>query len=170
MLASPQFEVLEPRVLLSGTVYIVDSLEDIVETDSMVTLREAIQAASQNMAVTDDVQPGTSDKDEIFFSPSLFDAGPAEIRTGNLSCSGTLSITGPGPDALRIRSYGSRVFRINNNSDLELRGIAISGVFWDYSGAVENNGTATIVDCVLEDNQAQHGGAIYKVHPRLAWS
>ena len=42
--AVPQFESLEPRLLLSGTIYIVDSLADAVGPDGVVTLREAIEA------------------------------------------------------------------------------------------------------------------------------
>ena len=44
-------EPLEPRTLLSGTLYTVTSLADTVASDGQLTLREAIQAANTNTAL-----------------------------------------------------------------------------------------------------------------------
>lgn len=41
-----RLEALEGRMLLSGTMYVVDSLDDVVAEDGMLTLREAIEAAN----------------------------------------------------------------------------------------------------------------------------
>ncbi len=59
----PQFESLEPRLLLSGTDDIVDSLADAAAPDSAVALREVIEAAKTGPTLTDDPTPGDANHD-----------------------------------------------------------------------------------------------------------
>ncbi len=55
----PVFEGLEPRLLLSGTSYLVNSLGDVVADDGVVALREEIEAADTNLTVTADALADT---------------------------------------------------------------------------------------------------------------
>ena len=57
-------EALEPRLLLDGTSYLVNSLADVVATDGVVTLREAIEAANTNAAVHD-APAGSADEIDL---------------------------------------------------------------------------------------------------------
>src|SRR5438094_634766 len=67
--ASPAaLELLEPRVLMSTIV--VNSLGDDTNTDGLVTLREASQAANTDTSVDGSAQG--SGADEITFDPGLF--------------------------------------------------------------------------------------------------
>jgi len=67
----PILEALEPRMLLSGTTYVVNSLADWVATDGVVTLREAIEAANTNVAVHNAPAGSSTEADIVTFSASL---------------------------------------------------------------------------------------------------
>ena len=63
----PSAEALEPRLLLSGMTFLVNSLADAVAADGVVTLREAIQAANTNLAVNEAPAGSAAEADIITF-------------------------------------------------------------------------------------------------------
>lgn len=153
---------------------VVDTLID--ENDGNLSrndlsLREALLLAN-------DV-PGTQ---VISFSPRLTEAGPATLKlTGTLpTVTGGITINGPDVDAtvspskLTIQAADrGRLFRFITNSDrATIRGLTLAGGELT-SVAGENNsegyggaaiycvGNLTVARCVLTDNTARVGGAIY---------
>ena len=103
-------ELLEPRLLLSGTSYLVDSLDDAVASDGVVTLREAIEAANTNQPVYDAPAGSSSESDIIEFAPSL-NGGTIVLSGRELFVTDDLDIRGPGANQLAIDADGrSRVF------------------------------------------------------------
>ncbi len=168
----PMLEPLEQRRLLSATHYVVDSLLDIVSgADEVVTLREALEAANTNTAVTDDVQAGSAtEADLISFDRAALQA---EAGAGNslvITLAGTeLAITDDvtiqGPDGmLGIDAAGlSRVFRVDSGvtarlADLEITGGQTAG----NGGGISNSGTLSLEGVKVGGNSAVAvGGGIY---------
>ncbi|MHC4993726.1 MAG: choice-of-anchor Q domain-containing protein [Planctomycetota bacterium] len=162
-----RLEPLEPRVLLSGTVYLVNSLGDDVESDGQITLREAIEAANTNSPVTDDVPAGSdSEIDIIRFEPTALGSAHATIELGGseLSITDDLSIDGPGAEQLAIDAAGlSRViFIVGQETDVTLSGLTITGGdMADLGGGVyKRSGTLTLIDSTVSGNTAHAGGGV----------
>ena len=65
---------------IGGTTYVVNSLEDNLLTDGLVTLREAIGAANANAAVGDAPAGSAAGADMITFAPAL--AGGTIVLNG----------------------------------------------------------------------------------------
>ncbi len=168
-------EVLEPRVLLSGTTYVVNSLADVVANDGVVTLREALQAANTNIAPTTDVMAGSdSETDTITFDlPALqAEAGPDEplviVLTGRqLAITDDLVLTGPGADVLTIDARGgSRVIEVlfvpPSIVTASLTGLTITGGWTDEpGGGIYNEGNLSLRDVVISGNYSRSGGGIF---------
>ena len=170
------FEQLEGRLLLSGTEYVVNSLLDVVADDGLVTLREAIEAANLNEAVTGDVLAGSdTEKDLVTFDEGLFVDGPGTIILGSeeLVISESLDIVGPGADWLAVDGNGgSRVFRIYGG-EVELTSLAITGGYTRESGGgILNGGTLTLINSTVLGNSSlgglgAFGGGIYNGYDAL---
>ena len=169
----PCFEYLEPRLLLSGTEYIVDTLADIVASDGVVSLREALEAANTNTAVTTDVLAGSAvEADAITFDMVALQAeagvgNPPVIVLGGteLTISDDLDLTGPGAELLTIDAAdGSRVINVTGSeTDAALAGLTLMGGFtWDGGGGIYNDsGTVTLSNSTVSGSEADDGGAIY---------
>ena len=163
------FEQLEPRLLLSGTNYVVTSLADIVADDGMVTLREALEAANTNTAVTADVLAGSdTDSDLIMFNASALQA---EAGAGNpltiilngseLTISDDVNILGLGDDVLTIDANGtSRVIGIDGAADVLMSGLTVTGGLTSgHGGGLHNpEGTLTLYNVNVTGNSAGLGG------------
>lgn len=114
--AFPMLEHLEKRELLSGTIYVVNSLDDVVADDSKLTLREAIQAANTNTSIFQAPAGSATEMDEIYFDEDLFTNGqPAIIlNNGFLEINESLAIKAPDQAMLTIDGNDqSRVFKIS---------------------------------------------------------
>ncbi len=170
------FEQLEPRLLLSGTEYVVTSLADVVATDGVVTLREALEAANSNTAITGDVLAGSStDPDVITFNQTLLlaEAGagnPLTIILGGteLTITDDVEIVGLGSDILTIDANdASRVVSITGaQSDADIAGMTITGGYatGDGGGISIVAATLTLTDVTASSNSAgSNGGGIYNV-------
>ena len=166
-------EQLEPRLLLSGTNYIVTSLADVVASDGVVTLREAIEAANTNTAVTADVLAGSDvDTDTISFDAGLWSSGPAKIVLvgTQLTVTDALAIEGPGGGKLTISgNFASRVLYCDA-TDLSMTGLKVSfGYAYMGAGIYNDQGTVTLTGCEVSGNQVYYydyssggqGGGIY---------
>jgi len=164
-----RFEPLEGRRVLAPIT--VTTLDDSVDfNDGQTSLREAIFAAN--------TVPGP---DEIRFDPALFAAGPATILLthGELSITDSLTLTGPGAELLTIDASGNDPTPELNNGDgsrvLQITAMAastyvLSGLTLTGGDVAENGGAIsasaaasalTLLDAVIRDNHARHGGGVY---------
>ncbi|HUU82141.1 MAG TPA: Ig-like domain-containing protein, partial [Phycisphaerae bacterium] len=180
----PFFESLEPRLLLDGTLYTVDSLADVVAADGVVTLREAIAAADSNAAVTADVLAGSAtETDRITFDQAALQAeagvgNPLVIVLGGteLTISDDVDIVGLGAETLTVDAgEASRVLGITG-SDVEvtLGGLTITGgrtaSGYDGGGIYNSGGTLTLTDVTVSGNTASssgEGGGIWNSYGQL---
>jgi len=156
-------EPLEPRLLLSGTTYIVDSLADVVADDGLVTLREAIEAANTNAAVFDAPAGSDTEVDIITFDQGLTAAGPATIQlTGNeLRIGDDLAVIGPGADLLAIDLGGHTdgIWINVASTRVTIEGLSVVGGMtgicgmgtYGYTG-IRNYGFLEVANCVIEGN------------------
>jgi CSLREA domain-containing protein len=162
--------------MLDGTSYVVDSIADIVASDDMVTLREAIEAANSNSAVTDDVLAGSeTETDLITFDQAALSA-QAGVAIGEevtillagaqLEVTGDLDIQGLGDDVLTIDAGGaSRVMRVTGTDvEASLAGLKLThGYLFERRGAgIWNDGaTLTLTDCTVSDNLSDYENIFY---------
>lgn len=101
-------------LVLQGTLYVVDSISDNIVSDGLVTLREAIAAATSNESVGD-APAGRAGEDLILFSDSLH-GQTIQLGSEQLLVSDYLVIDGPGADLLAVSGNGqSRVFEVANS-------------------------------------------------------
>ena len=91
MSRTPRLESLEDRRLLAA--YTVDTLNDVVAVDGLVSLREALESANNNSAVNGDVAAGDVDGDTIDFAASL-SGGTISLSLGQLFISDDVTIDG----------------------------------------------------------------------------
>ena len=172
-------EQLEPRIMLSGTNYFVDSLLDVVASDGVVTLREAIRAANTNLAVNEAAAGSSIDMDNITFDQTALEAEalaadptwtPADgltitLSETQLSIIDDLNINGLGSDVLTIDANGnSRVFNISGlTTDVEFSGLTITGGQEEIGGGIYNQyGTLMLTNSTVSGNSANNfGGGIF---------
>lgn len=160
-------EPLESRLLLSGTHYVVNSLLDVVADDGVVTLREAIEAANTNTAVTADVSAGCVEvKDLITFDSLLVAAGPVSIVMGGMELEivDGLKIVGPGAGLLIVDADGSsyvlRVYGVG--VEVEISGLTV--IFHhtiyhrQHAGVIEYPSPVIIISAIAINTVARHRG------------
>ncbi len=176
----PAMETLETRLLLSGTAYLVDSLADTVAADGVVTLREAIEAANTNTAVTADVPAGNdAETDTITFDQAALsaDAGvalgePLRITLDGkaLEITGDLCLEGLGSDVLTVDADGrSRAFAIADPGiNIEMSGLVVAGGAADLGGGILNHGALALTNVIVSDNRAADSGGGLLNRGRLA--
>lgn len=151
-----RLEALEGRMLLSGTMYVVDSLDDVVAEDGMVTLREAIEAANANASVGDAVAGSADEMDEITFDASLFESGPGTIVLNGeeFQITDSVRITGPGMGMLTLdANQESHVFTFDSNGDE----VFVSGLSM-VNGHSNNGGGVYAFNTILEMNDVEVSG------------
>lgn len=85
----------------NGTTYLINSLQDVVAADGVVTLREAIQAANTNVAVYDAAADSAAEMDFIDFDPALT-GGTITLNGSSLTITDSLSISGRGAGIITI--------------------------------------------------------------------
>lgn len=165
----PALEPLEPRLLLDGTPYLVDSPGDVVAVDGVITLREAILAASTNAPAGDAAAGSAQEVDVIGFAESLH-GGSIALSGSELLIEGGLQILGPGAEDLTVDAGdASRIFRVSAGAAVEIEGLSLCGGFADadgdgrFGGAIFSEGQLSLRHCRLWDNEAYwSGGAIYQ--------
>lgn len=155
------------------THYVVNSRANTIADDGVVTLREALEAANSNTAVTGDVQAGSAYfADVITFDQEALsiEAGVAvgellSIWTGGteLEITDDLTIQGLGDAILHITAVEfNRVFSITAGTEVELSGLTITGGRDTHGGGILNSGTLTLTNSTVVDNWADlHGSGIY---------
>ena len=127
--------------------YIVDSLEDTVAVDGVVTLREAIEAANSNAAVGDAHAGSAEETDVIAFSPDI-DGGTITLENLPFVITESLDIRGPGANALTIDASNATFgFVVNDAGDVSMSGITIRDS--RSTGVYSFEAVLTFSDCVL---------------------
>lgn len=127
-------ETLEPRLLLSGTHYVVDSLEDVVADDGKITLREAIEAANTNSNVFDAVAGSSADVDIITFAEELLtnNTGTIKLHDSHISITSDLILRGPVEntlilDGVNLREDSMCIYIEGDESiDIEISNLSIN--------------------------------------------
>jgi hypothetical protein len=167
-----ELQQLEPRLMLSGATYVVDSLTDVVASDGAVTLREAIEAANANEAwntTTDVVGGSATETDVITFDQSALEAeagagNPLTIVLGGteLLVTDDLDIQGLGADVLTVDADGlSRVMRITEG-EVSLDGLTLTGGLAEgLGGGIHNEAAALVLtDFTVSHCSSRMGGGI----------
>ncbi len=163
-----RLEPLEERVV--PTVITVTAADDLTVA-GQVTLREAIIAANTNSS-QDGSAVGAITGDIIRFSPLL--AGQTITLNGtqlpiiNSIATDTLTIEGLGAGSLTITgNFTSRIFEVASANTVMISGLTLiegTSLPGDSGGAILNNGTLTINNCVISGNTSDTaGGAISNV-------
>jgi hypothetical protein len=164
-------EPLEPRVLLSGTLFVVNSLQDVVATDGLITLREAIEAANTNTAVHNTPAGSDTATDVITFDIDALqnEAGPGApleivLAETHLTISDNLNILGPVAQTLTIdANHFHGAFSIADIPHAEINNLTITGADERrYSKAIwhTHDGTLTLNNVNLTGNSIGLGSNI----------
>ena len=155
---------------IGGTTYTVNTDKDLVAVDGLLSLREAILAASSN-AVAGDAPAGSAIyTDLIRFDPSL--SGATIVLNGSqLTITDDLLLTGPGAGQLTINGDArSRIFAVTDptpgNGDDVRVGIAglklTNGKTASDGGAVLNESVLHLSGVNVTDSAAyDDGGGVY---------
>ena len=142
--------------------YIVESLENTIASDGILTFREAFMAANSNQPVGDVAAGSFSATDTIQFAEGL--SGTILLENGELTIQDNLNIEGPGAELLTFDAgKQSRVFFVQEFASVSLSGMTLTrGSMENDGGAIYNKGTLTLAGVTLNRNSANsHGGAIY---------
>ena len=156
-------------IVLASTAAVAATIEvssnaDAAADDGLCTLREAINSANTDMvsgSMSGECSAG-SGSDEIVFDAGV--SGVIALASSLPNTLGSITITGPGPEALAIDGSalpaGDRMLSAGQLGLSNL--VQISGLtFRNGPGGALNLGPVTVIsDCVFEDNQAAAGGAI----------
>src|SRR5438876_9839383 len=119
------FEPLENR--LAPAILTVNSLADspVNLTDATVTLRDAIDAANKDVAVSPG-GPSGSGADEIRFASNV--TGAIALSQGKLTISSDLTLTGPGANLLTVSGANASVVFDVNGASASVRTVAMTGL------------------------------------------
>lgn len=147
--------------------FVVDTLDDEDDGDTSAghfSLREAIVLANAN-----------PDSNTITFSESLTADGPVIIMLvlGDLVITEEVTINGPGASLLTVSgNNASRLFTVEDENGSPDKSVTLHGLtlangrvssgndelFSDCGGAILNNETLTISECLITGNDAASGG------------
>ena len=154
-----RFESLEERRMLT-TNWVVTTQNDYSswdETDSVLSLREAVSRAE--------------DGDTITFSSSLASTG-FTIKYGEMNVAASITIdasswrTAAGTNRITLNaSSRSRIFNVAEDAALTLTALDIkNGYTSGDGGAIYTKGDVILNGCQISFSQAQYGGAIFSFH------
>jgi hypothetical protein len=157
-----RIELLESR--LAQAILTVNSLADgpVNFNDTTITLRDAIEAANANVAVSPNGPIGGT-VDEIRFDVDL--SGTIVLNQGQLEIRSDLVISGPGAMVLTVSgNKASRVFKVDDGEittkNVTISGLTITdGVIEDtniggYGGGILSTENLTILSCEITENFA----------------
>lgn len=156
-------ELLEDRLALSGTNYLVVTSPSDIDAPGTVTLRDAINQANQ------DGISGTADT--ITFASGL-NGAHILLQLGHLEVTGEASVSIWGYSEITFNGDGANIFQVDTGGKLFLNGVTMAGgtAVNGNGGAINNAGSLTIQSCTFTGNSATPspdsgtgglGGAIY---------
>ncbi len=155
----PRLELLEERVVLSPTIFTVNSTGNGTSgSGTSGTLPYVISQANAN---------ANTDGSEIEFDSSVFNSSsPQTITLGaTLMLSETAGpevIEGPGTGIVAVSGKGATgVFNIAPGTVVSMSGLSIINGYGTFGGGLYNEGMLTITNTIFYGNQGQHGGALY---------
>ena len=159
---------------VGGTTYTVDSDEDLIAVDGLLTLREAIEAANSNAPVGDAPAGTAGLSDLIQFAPAM--SGETIVLDGSaLEITDDLLLTGLGRDVLTVNADArSGVFTVIDPTpgDPDPVGVLIAGLkitngdSADDGGGIFNAAELHLAGVWIVDNTAfDDGGGIYNTGP-----
>ncbi len=160
----PRLELLESRIVLSPTIFTVDSTGSGTSgSGTSGTLPYVIGLANANT---------NTDGSEIEFDPSVFtSSSPQTIALGATlvlsETTGPEVIDGPGAELATVSGGGTvTVFQIDSGVTATITGLTVSeGSSTGDGGGIDNSGTLTISDSSVANNQVTgfsgNGGGIY---------
>ncbi len=174
-------DVLEDRTLLAT--FVVNSLEDNLNEDDFLTLREAVQLVNEDgndqnalwrslttgeAAQIDTTEPFGTD-DTIVFDAGLA-GGSIDMMSGELTLLRNVRVVGLGADQLTIDAQGSsRIFSIIEGVFVALENLELTNglIFGGVGGAIWNQGMLTLDSVSVTNNEAGAGGGIYNENGSL---
>jgi hypothetical protein len=107
------------------------------------SLRQAVRDAASGATVT------------IALSPTC----STITLSSTIDITRTLTIDGPGASALTVSGNAAvEVFRIAAGATAAISGLTVANGVSPYGGGIDNDGTLTLTDCILADNNATTGG------------
>ena len=155
----PRLELLEPRVVLSPTIFTVDSAGNGTSgSGTSGTLPYVIGLANANT---------NTDGSEIEFDSSVFtSSSPQTITLGATlvlsETAGPEVIDGPGAGLVAISGNNTiQVFSIAGVTVVSMSGLSIIDGNGTFGGGLFNEGTLTITNTTISGNSAAYGGAVY---------
>ena len=155
----PRLELLESRVVLSPTIFTVDSTGSGTSGSGMSgTLPYVISQANANT---------NTDGSEIEFDSSVFNASsPQTIPLGATLVltvtAGPVVIDGPGAGLVAVSGDNtSEVFNFEDGTVANMSGLSIIDGNGVFGGGLFNQGTLTITNTTFTGNSAAYGGAVY---------
>ena len=148
----------------------VNSLDDEIAEDGVVTLREAILAANEDRSIDGSVAGAGAD--EIQFAPGL--TGTITLGGTALEITEALTLSGPGANNLTIDANGaSRAIDVTANVPLTVTGLRITGGRANISvfdldlgsgGGIRSDGNVTVTNSIISGNIAEvDGGGVYSL-------
>ena len=159
--------VANPMTINYSNAEVVNTTQDVVAADGLLSLREAVLAADANTAAADAPGPGKTlsdantggNMDVIIFDSSLW--GKTITLSGfDLPITDSLAIVGPGQTLLTIDG--------NNQTDIFNVSAGVQAVFSDLTvshganSAIRNAGTTTLERVTVNNsNSGGNGGGIY---------
>jgi CSLREA domain-containing protein len=145
---------------LAATITVNSLADGAPKVDARCTLREAvINANNDNQAGSTDCLAG-SGTDRIAFAVR----GTSRLAAGELELTSNVVIDGPGADKLTLSGEdGTRVFTIGGSAAVLISGLHLTHGNAANGGAVAvlEGSSLTMSDCLLTDNVAADGGAIW---------
>ncbi len=159
----PRLELLERRVVLSPTIFTVNSTGSGTSgSGTSGTLPYVISLANAN---------SNTAGSEIVFDPTVFSSPQTITLTAGMlelsGTTGTISIAGPAA-GLTVSGGGNilrqiRVFQVDPGVTASISGLTISDglTFSGNGGGMANYGTATLTDCTVSGNTGKHGGGVF---------
>ena len=156
--------------------YVVESLDDHVAEDGVVTFKEAFLAANSNQPVGDAAAGSFDRQDQIEFSDGI--SGNVLLDGQAFTIYGDLVIAGLGADLLTFDAQDARrVFEIFPGKEVALSGMTVTGggisnfgtltvtgatiSGYKYGSGILNFGTLAVTSSTISGNSAYHGGGIY---------
>ena len=153
---------------------VVNTTDDELNTDGDCSLREAIQAANTDTAVSG--CPAGTGGDTIVLQENatylltISGANEDANQTGDLDITSDVAIEGNGatidggyrPVGQAADGFGDRVLGVQNGATFNVRNITVTGGSSDFGGGILNvGGTLTVIDSTVVANTASsHGGGI----------